>query len=128
MSINERGNNIPIEQSEGADVNGTGCGYNLTANQRFELIKEGFLLEDSNNLGFNFFSKLNYVYNDKIYAKHYNGEIWRIVYLGQPAVIKHYVGKQYTCGGAYGYPLDAGGGYLKHVKLGSVKFLNNYTP
>ncbi|CAL2101246.1 conserved protein of unknown function [Tenacibaculum sp. 190130A14a] len=108
--------------------NNTGCGYNLNDQQRFELIKEGFLLEDANHQGFNFFSKLNYVYNDNIYVEHYNKEIWRIVYLGQPAIIKHYQGQQYTCGAAYGYPLKKGGGYLKHVKLGSIKFLNNYTP
>ncbi|WP_431165695.1 hypothetical protein [Tenacibaculum halocynthiae] len=108
--------------------NNTGCGYNLTDDQRFELIKEGFLLEDANSNGFNFFSKLNYVYNDDVYAKHYNGEIWRIVYLGQPAIIKHYQGLQYTCGGAYGYPISQDGGYLRHVKLGSIKFLNNYIP
>lgn len=113
---------IAIEQ------NSSGCGYNLNDQQRFELIKEGFLLEDSNHQGFNYFSKMNYVYNDNIYAKHFNDEIWRIVYLGQPAIIKHYQGQEYTCGGVYGYPVEQDGGYLKHVKLGSIKFLNNYTP
>ncbi|MFD1014423.1 hypothetical protein [Winogradskyella rapida] len=106
----------------------SGCNYSLNDQQRFELIKEGFLLEDSNHQGLNFFSKLNYVYNDKIYAKHFNNEIWRIVYLGQPAVIRHYEGKEFTCGGAYGYPVKQDGGYLKHVKLGSLKFLNDFTP
>lgn len=104
------------------------CGYNLNDEQRFELIKEGFLLEDNNNQGFNFFSKLNYVYNDEIYARHYNNEIWRIIYLGQPSIIKNYEGEQYSCGGAYGYPINVEGGLLKYVKLGSIKFLNNYKP
>lgn len=115
-------------QKTSEEKTSSGCSYNLNDQQRFELIKEGFLLEDSNHQGFNFFSKLNYVYNDEIYAKHYNDEIWRIVYLGQPSIIKHYVGQEYTCGGAFGYPVQQDGGYLKHVKLGSLKFLNNYTP
>lgn len=106
----------------------TGCGYQLTPAQRIELIKEGFLLEDSNHQGFNTFSKLNYVFPDKIYAKHFNGEIWRIVYLGQPSIIKHYVGKKYTCGGAMGYAVRGTKRYLKHVKLGSIEILENYIP
>ena len=107
---------------------GTGCGYTLTPEQRVELIKEGFLLEDSNHQGYNTFSKLNYVFPDKVYAKHYNGEIWRIVYLGQPSIIKHYVGKKYTCGGAIGYPINGVKRYLKHVNLGSIEILDNYQP
>lgn len=108
--------------------NGTGCGYVLTPEQRVELIKKGFLLEDSNHQGYNTFSKLNYVLPDKIYAKHYNGEIWRIVYLGQPSIIKHYVGKKYTCGGAIGYSINGTKRYLKHVNLGSIEILDNYQP
>ncbi len=104
----------------------TGCNYNLSESQRFELIKEGFLLEDSNNLGFNMFSKLHYAYPDKIYAKHFNGDVWRIVYLGQPSIIKHYVGKEYTCGGAFGYSINGTDSSLKYVRLGSLKFLNGY--
>lgn len=106
----------------------SGCGYTLTQEQRVELIKEGFLLEDSNHQGFNTFSKLNYVFPDKVYAKHFNGEIWRIVYLGQPSIIKHYVGKKYTCGGAIGYSINGTKRYLKHVKLGSIEILDNYKP
>tara|TARA_B110000902_G_C14089584_1_gene506312 strand:+ start:302 stop:670 length:369 start_codon:yes stop_codon:yes gene_type:complete len=105
------------------------CRYNLTDEQKFELIKEGFLLEASNTLDFDTFSKMNYVYADNIYAKHYNKEVWRIVYLGQPSIIRHLQGQGQTCGGAYGYPIkDKDGGQLKHVKLGSIKFLNNYEP
>jgi hypothetical protein len=105
------------------------CRYDLTDEQKFELIKEGFLLEDSNTIGFDTFSKMNYVFADNIYAKHYNNEIWRIVYLGQPSIIRHYVGQGQTCAGAFGYPIeDIDGGELKHVRLGSIKFLNNYKP
>ena len=102
----------------------TGCGYEFTKDQRFELIKAGFVIEESNHLGFSFASKLNYVYNDKIYAKHFDGDIWRIVYLGQPAVMKHSNGK-FTCGAAYGYSTNGDHSKLQHVSLGSIEFIES---
>jgi len=106
----------------------TKCGLKLTDEQQFELIKEGFLIEDYNKPGFDTFNKLNYVYPDKIYAKHFDKTTWRIVYIGQPSLIRHYVGQSTTCGAAYGYPIDQDGGELKHVKLASLKFLDNFKP
>lgn len=109
------------------DVNSTGCGYPINETDRIKLMKEGFTFSDSNNLGYNFFSKMTYVYPDKMYAQ-VKGEVWRIVYLGLPAVYKEYVGKNFTCSFAYGYPVNGGGGQLTFVQTGTITFLENYSP
>ena len=108
------------------DINSTGCGYVISEPDRVSMMKEGFTFSDSNNLGPNFFSKMTYVYPDKMYAK-VGTDVWRIVYLGQPAIYKDYVGRNFTCSFAYGYSV-VGTGKLTFVQAGTISFLENYTP
>lgn len=128
LDVNSNQDSVDSKPGIAGNPDSTGCGHRISDQDRVRLIEAGFAFRDANNLGYSFFSKMNYVYPDKIYAKHYNGEIWRMVYLGQPAIYKDYVGKSYTCGLAYGYPLSRDGGRLTYVNLGSIYILDHYEP
>ncbi|MGJ8678355.1 MAG: hypothetical protein ACSHX0_12630 [Akkermansiaceae bacterium] len=108
---------------EQQNLNSTSCGISLSHEDRIKLLQAGYHLKESRHIGLNIPSKLNYVYPDKIYAKHPDGEVWRIIYLGQPALLKEHPSKITTCGIAYGYPSKKGGGFLQPVNLRSVEFL-----
>jgi len=51
-----------------------------------------------------------------------------MVYLGQPSIFKNYQGKVATCADAYGYSISGDDRFIKHVNLGSIEILENYTP
>lgn len=104
------------------DVNSSGCGYALTPDQRFELIKAGFLLTDANQQGFNFFSRIENVWTQSLYffveaKKH------RAVFMTTPSILKDYVGLKYSCGAVYGFPVgEPTGAKLQIFSLTQVAF------
>ncbi|MEM9717510.1 MAG: hypothetical protein AAF826_13430 [Pseudomonadota bacterium] len=109
------------------NVSDTACGYSLTAEQRFELIKEGFSMMDANNLGFNFFQRFDYVYPDKIYVTKRSDTTrqYRVVYLSKPSIRKAYQGKDLICAGVLAFEARATPDDLEYLSISQVFFVED---
>lgn len=106
-----------------ADIETSPAGYQLTPDQRFELIKAGFLLTDANSLGFNFFSKIENVLSQKIYYL-VKGFRYRAVYMTTPSIFKDYVGMNTPNGNIYGFKLGVPeGASLEIHSLTQIRFI-----